>query len=727
MKTLLKLLLFVILFALPFGGRWLWHQRGRYTPPEIAEIDASQIELPAMEFNAYEDQPKAGAGRVVIDLGHNNNLLIDDLTPLRDRLAARGATVETWDGYDELLDAVLYGATAYMVIAPAYTFSLDEIQAVKDFVADGGRVLIAADPTRPVPAYDDEYSDLYSIFFPESAIPAANSLANAFGVIYYEDYLYNLKSYESNYRNVRLTTFAKNNPLTQGLNSVVFFAAHSIKSDDVALLTADEETLSNIRMGETGLSPAVLAADGQVLALGDMTFLTTPYHQVADNDHFTSNIADWLAVDGRQWDLTDFPYLFGATVDVIQTLDDAITPAVIEYTAPLNDLFEQAGITVALVEEADPQHDAIILATFDQTDAVKDYLKKAGVTLTVTVKTEEGEETAKNGDQEETKETDEEKAEEGQAAEETPPQDLIAIAGVGDFTLSGMSLFIVDEEDGRTVLVILAEDKLSLTGPLDRLAFADFTSCITHLGATLCSSGDTSDWDSDGGGIDSGGGSDEGDESGGGDSGVDNVLVISADDGAGGTGTGAQEFCDAILGLYECTIWSTSADGYPTADDLSDYAAYVLAFGDYPFADDDLDKFDLFEAVGDNPVLVIGDQPLPPTFLVTEPAPINDLTVSDDLHPVAFGYMKGDTITLLAAQSDTPAIVFSAEDFANDENATAVFVRGETSPEAGSPAIVASEESSGQRSIIAAFAFQRLPEDERFALAWNMIYWLLNP
>ena len=39
LSTLLKLLVFVVLFLLPFGGRWYWYYRGKYETPKIAPID----------------------------------------------------------------------------------------------------------------------------------------------------------------------------------------------------------------------------------------------------------------------------------------------------------------------------------------------------------------------------------------------------------------------------------------------------------------------------------------------------------------------------------------------------------------------------------------------------------------------------------------------------------------------------------------------------------------
>jgi hypothetical protein len=336
MKTIAKLLLFILLLALPVAVRWFRYERATYKAPEIPQVSTDQIVLPTVAYNPYVDQPVVGEGRVILDLAHGNNLQIDDLTPLRERLSARGVSVQVYDGYSNTLSASLRGATALVVVSPTYEFGAEEQEAIRAFVEDGGRLLLAADPTRAAQTSDDYY-DLDSIFFPTSAVPAANSLANAFGVAYFDDYLYSLSDNAGNYRNVQFSSFDSGQPLTQGLDTVVLFATHSLRGGDTPLLVGDAEIRSNVRTGESGLAAAVLAAEGRVLVMGDMTFLISPYHTTADNDHFLSNLADWLAVDARQWDLRDFPYLFARPVNVVQTFAERLTRDAAEHAVAPGD------------------------------------------------------------------------------------------------------------------------------------------------------------------------------------------------------------------------------------------------------------------------------------------------------------------------------------------------------------------------------------------------------
>jgi len=462
MRDRTKLLLLLVLVALPVAGRLLWFHRGWYQPPEIPEIDESQMALPLPEYRPLADQPLETGGLVVIDLSHNNNLEVDDLTPLWDRLTARAVAIETLDDSSDSLETQLRGAIALLVIAPTSNYTAEERDLIADFVEDGGRLLLAADPTRPVPPEqedEEEPLDLESIFFPSSAVPAINSLANAFGLVYFDDYLYNLVDNEGNYRNVKFTVFSDEHSLTQDLETIVFFAAHSLQTDGLSLVNADENTLSSLRSGETGLTAAALAANGRVLALGDVTALTPSFHTIADNDRFLSNIADWLAAASREWDLKDFPHLFRGPVDLVQVSEGSLDPRLIARSGTLQELFQQSRLTLSLRAAADPDHDTLFVGTFDNVDLVQGYLATAGVTIVLAEADEEEEES----------------------------QDTIEIEGLGTLGLEGTTLYVVDRSADRVVVVALAEDGEAAIQALERLTSVDFSGCVHGEGVTVCS------------------------------------------------------------------------------------------------------------------------------------------------------------------------------------------------------------------------------------------------
>jgi hypothetical protein len=468
-----KLIIAIVLVALPLAGRWIWFYRGAYTPPTIAELDSSQMEVPLPAYSPVTEEVVQERGRVLIDLGHANNLEVDDLTPLRERLIARGATTETYDGLFVSLDSQLRGAVALIVAAPTFSFTPLEASAVVDFVQDGGRVLLIADPTRPVPVPEEQQSlDLTDVFFPESAIPAINSVADPLGVVYFDDYVYNLVENEGNYRNVRLAPENSDSPLTEDLETVVFFAAHSLRSDGPSLLQGDQNTFSSLRTGEVGLTAAALSADGGVLALGDLTLITAPYHTVQDNDQFLSNVADWLMSAERLWDLRDFPYLFQRPVDLVQVSGEFVDPRLVAKSGELDQVLALADLTLTLRDAAERGHDALFVGTFDDVELVQEYLDQAGVVITIVE--QEGATPTPTPTPE----------------EEEEQRDTIAVEGLGSVLLQGTTLYLVDQSDDQVVVVALAEDGEAAMQALDRLTLADFAGCVDSDRVTLCSTGE---------------------------------------------------------------------------------------------------------------------------------------------------------------------------------------------------------------------------------------------
>jgi len=765
MKIRTKLLIFFVLLILPIAGRWGWFYRGSYQAPDISELDESQIAPAIASYHSFEDEPVAGHGHVIIDLAHANNLKINDLAPLRDRLEARNVTINAFEGTDIPLKSQLKRATGFVVIAPAENYTAEEIEVITNFVEDGGRLLLAADPTRPVPSADADgpFPDLFSVLFPTSAVPAINSLANAFDVTFYNDYLYNVNDNEGNYRNVKFSTFANEHPLTQNLDTIVLFSTHSLQSDGLSLVIGDEETHSPVRSGETALTTVALTTNEQVLALGDITFLTAPYHTIADNDRFLSHIADWLAVDGRQRDdLEDFPSLFEHPVDLVQVSGEFLDPRLIVHSSSLQESFDQFDLTLSLRAEADPTHDALLVGTFDDLERVQDYLTTAGITVTMLI-TDDNEAISSDKDSEpdmsedneaatgseadtseddsaeispqvtpsptltateETKQdTPTEKTREADEKEAKGPRGLIEIETIGAIPIEGANLYIVDRTADRLAIIILAEDGEKVIGALERLTTADFSGCIDGSDTVIiCSEGEALD----GAGLDTPEETTEKETAGGGAS----LFILSDDDGAEGVRTGAAEFEAILSASYDITVWSTSSDGIPTDEDLAGYDAYIIDSGDYAFDIEDSDTFAVLGNIEGGGIMLIGAQPFP--AIDSDSEPINDLTVADATHPLADGFSADETITLLPSESGVPAMVITDEDLLgpSDEEVAVVFTRGPDSPQAGTPALIAAFDNLGpdgiDRIIVAPFAFYQLPEKAQRTLALNAAAWLVG-
>ncbi len=262
----------VLVIAIVFLAQLLFFYRGVYFPPPVNAPDFLSINVNLSMPAEISDSFTGGSGTVLIDMSHGNNFNAGDLNLLLSRIIARGYRIEYFrDGSN--LKNNLSGSTSFVVLSPASSFSAEDAKSVKEFIGGGGRLLMLSEPVK------------------ESEI---NSLAAEFGILFWNDYLYNLKENEGNFRYIYLTEFAESN-ITKGLRRIVFYTSGSVFGNGI--IFTDSDTYSSSR-GEKGrYAAAAMAEDSKVLAIGDVTFLSEPYN-VLDNNRLIYNIADFLAPPG---------------------------------------------------------------------------------------------------------------------------------------------------------------------------------------------------------------------------------------------------------------------------------------------------------------------------------------------------------------------------------------------------------------------------------------------
>jgi hypothetical protein len=499
-KILLYGLVALILLALPLAIRWFYFYEGRYQAGEVPRPDLSAIRASAPEMTPFQDRfTAAAAGRILVDRAHDNRFTMADLSVLQARLAARGGQLEPVDAVEDLAGQLRH-AQALVVISPGEDWAPAEIKQVQEFVDKGGRLLIVTDPTRYGIAFDEwDYPIL------DEDVRHINDLAAQFGLLFQADYLYNTTENEGNFRNIRLTDFG-DGELTQGLEQVVFYAAHSIFSDEPALIVAGGETRSSGHERAEPLTVAVLSADGAVLALGDLTFMAEPYNVAYDNDRFIANIADFLAGAQREYDLNDFPLFFGDRVDLVYTGEPLLDSDLLPAGGELQALFADQDRELTVRQEEDGDSDTLFLGLYHETEEVEPYLTAAQVTLLITPTeiTEEEPSTAPTprptvtpsppvtGEitttlevtpTEEVEATPEVTSEpEITATVEVSPTALnrVRIESLGEMVLTGTSLLLLQTDGDRHVLVVLADTEMGLANAVERLIEGDLESCLLH-------------------------------------------------------------------------------------------------------------------------------------------------------------------------------------------------------------------------------------------------------
>jgi len=283
-----------------FLGRGFFFYSGFYSPPPTEMPSYEDIIAPAVPSTEFSDIYEEGEGTILIDLAHDNAFDKEELNVLILRLVSRGLTIEFFnvgddleekllgeedeeEGDEEDLEEELLGEedleeklpvpSAFILVCPQEEFSKEERETIGNFVNNGGKLLLIADPTRR---------------------GKMNSLSLDFGLIFESDYLYNMKENDANYRNIFVTEF-KENGITKNLEKIALYTVGSISSAEYGIAFVDENTFSSLIESRRELSFIALGKEGKVLAIYDLTFITEPYNGILDNNQLISNIADWLA------------------------------------------------------------------------------------------------------------------------------------------------------------------------------------------------------------------------------------------------------------------------------------------------------------------------------------------------------------------------------------------------------------------------------------------------
>lgn len=270
-------------------GRGFFYYSGFYSPPPSELPTYEAIAVPAAPSTEFSDIWEEGEGIILIDLAHDNAFDIEELNVLTLRLISRGLTIK-FLSFEDSLEKKLLGKVeeekpldeeeelpvpgAFIIVCPQAEFSEDERETIDEFVNNGGKLLLIADPTRR---------------------GEMNSLSLDFGLIFEPAYLYNMTEHDANYRNIFVSDF-KENPISKNLEKIALYTVGSISSADSGIAFVDENTFSSLIETRKGLSPIALAQESKVLAIYDLTFITEPHNGILDNNQLIANIADWLAI-----------------------------------------------------------------------------------------------------------------------------------------------------------------------------------------------------------------------------------------------------------------------------------------------------------------------------------------------------------------------------------------------------------------------------------------------
>ena len=417
------LALLVVCGVVAFAAAYLFFYRGAYAGPPGAQLEFSPGSV-ASANDGRQWTPSVtdrSGGLVLVDTLHSNGFSSREILTLRTRIVARGYDLELLGNFARApaservsqFTERLRQADTLVVITPLIAYSAGEVDVIEDFVRKGGKLVLVSDPGRR---------------------DQMNTLAQRFGVQFRPDYLYNQVENDKNYQNIFVRDF-RPDELTAGLDTIVLFTAGSITSSGPGLAVAGARTESAVAENNGDLYVMARAADRNVLAISDFTFMIPPQDSTADNDRLLSNIVDFATTSDRIFDLADFPHFYQTGPDDgVQILLGR--PDLLGSGAKLKNGLKDYGISADVQGTEDVSRDTVFLGLHDDALQVRQYLQAAGIRV----------------------------------------DDTVGLPFGAEVDPKGTAVTVLDREGGRHVLILLADTPKTLDTAVTRLLDGKFRS-----------------------------------------------------------------------------------------------------------------------------------------------------------------------------------------------------------------------------------------------------------
>ena len=421
LRRLALLALLPAFAVVAFGTAFFFFYQGTYDPPPQVEIPYEQITSPHLPSSAFVDAPapRVKRGLLIVDAIHRNAFAENEIFTLSSRAANRGYDVAFIGGFNpyeesirrQLLEEKLRRADSLLVILPRLAYSEAEVALVERFVRKGGKLLLMSDPTRP---------------------QQINTLAARFGVEFRPDYLYDVADYDVNFQNIIVREFQPDE-LTVGLDAITLYTAGSIRSSGPGLAFAGADTRSSVVETSERLYSIAGGDSRNVLAIADFTFMVPPQNSLLDNDRLLSNIADYLTSSEREYDLADFPHFYEAGpengIDILLG-----QPSLWDIGIQMKNGLSTYRISSQIRRVEDLSRDTVFLGLYEDALPMSRYLQAAGVRI----------------------------------------GDTLGTPFAPDLDPERTFVTVLDQNQDRHVLMVLADSLETLVGAVNRLLVGEF-------------------------------------------------------------------------------------------------------------------------------------------------------------------------------------------------------------------------------------------------------------
>lgn len=276
--------------AYPFHGGQATPSDDSFSVPSH-QPDAILTDVPA-ETGSISLDADAASKHVVVDVGHGNDVERSSLAPMTEALTANGHSISFYRGARQgTLNDTLREADAFVVVSPQKPYSADQRAGLEAFADAGGRVLLAGEP----PSQENMFGSLIVVSSMRSSPAPMTGLASSFGFAFGDGYVYNLDSYDVNYRNVFATPTERASIGTDA-GQVTVHEATTVRGGSPLLTTSDAAKLSSTRTADTY---SVAARNDNVVALGDASLLDREWVQRGDNEVFVSAVLEFLVTGDK--------------------------------------------------------------------------------------------------------------------------------------------------------------------------------------------------------------------------------------------------------------------------------------------------------------------------------------------------------------------------------------------------------------------------------------------
>ncbi len=248
-----------------------------YIPPYMVEGDISIREALGIGGKALRQLSNITAinatNRVAIDLSHENffftPLMMEFLTKI-----IEGGDKVYFITQDNLVDVLEESPKALVIFTPFKNYERNEIEAIKRFVTNGGKLFLAHDPSVNLPT-------------------GINQVAQEFGIMFETGYLYNPRVNYGVYRNIVVEDFAESN-ITRGVERIVILTGTAVYGNATVIAYTSNDTYLSIYYRKDRYP--VIVEKGSVLAIGDITSMMDQFLELGDNRKLLYNIIEWLRI-----------------------------------------------------------------------------------------------------------------------------------------------------------------------------------------------------------------------------------------------------------------------------------------------------------------------------------------------------------------------------------------------------------------------------------------------